>query len=1168
MRWILRPAQRCNAHDKTFWGRIEMQRERLVTLSAGLGLSVICAASAIAKVPDYGKLPLAFEANAGQTDGQVKFLARGPGYSVFLTRDAAVLTLPNAARSAVGANRVIRMRLVGANDNASVSGADELPGKSNYFIGNDPGKWRTHLPNYAGVKYADVFPGVDLVYHGNLAGQLEYDFVVAPGADPSAIGFTIAEDRGELMGSGHRMPVRIGANGDLVVKIGGGELRFNQPVVYQVAGDSQRIVTQGRFVLTASHQVRFALGTYDHSKALIIDPSLVYSTYLGGSNLDQGFGIAVDSAGSAYVAGFAGSNNFPTVNPLPNMPVSGAFVTKFNPAGSALLYSTYLGGTGPTQANAIAVDSTGSAYVTGQTRATDFPTVNPVQPSNTFNNQDAFVSKLSPDGSALVYSTYLGGNTPTEADGGGQAAWSIAVDSAGNAYVTGNTADTDFPTVNPLQATNKTSAPSSGTGFVAKYNPAGSALIYSTYLGGSAQDTPWGIAADANGNAYVTGETNSVDFPTTNPFQSACNACPAADNAFVTKINATGTAFIYSTFLGGSDTNVAYAVAADGSGNAYVTGTTTAIDFPTVNPLQATNHGNGDAFITKLNPSGSALVYSTYVGGSTGGDVGRGIAVDSSGAVYVAGSTNSTDFPTVNPVQATKIGGAGPDTGFVLNLNAAGSALIYSTYLGGNLGERAQAIAVDSSGSAYVTGYTFSPNFPTVNPFQPANKGNENAFVAKFSAGGAVSSPPTIAISAAPTTITLGQTSTLTWSTTNATSCTASGAWSGAQATSGTVGETPTATGISTYALTCNGAGGSATASATLTVNAAAPTVTLSINPTSITLGQSATLTWSSTNATSCTASGAWSGTQATSGTLTVTPTAAGTESYTLSCSGAAATTAMTAVNETVTVPQTTVTAPATTTALSGKAGGGAIEPWSLIGLAGLVALRLRRSFRFRIAALSVIALFAMLAANPVAAQEASSALQFNWDQTYVGIRAGRSTYWESSAQLDADLAKYGETGTSTSIDQHRTTGVLYAGVPFYKALSVELGLADLGEYPVGISTTTTNIPQLAQTIIRNLSSAGRAVTLNLAAPLDITSWFAVEPRIGALGFQSKQEVYTPQGTFSHDREGGGIDAGLALLLRPTRKFYVGAAVDCFDTGGSRCDVLLYSAEIEYHFGR
>ena len=292
-----------------------MQRERLVTLSAGLWLSLICAGSAGAKAPDYGKLPLGFEANAGQTDGQVKFLARGPGYSVFLTGNAAVLSLQNTANTGrTIPDRVIRMKLVGANVNAGVLGADQLPGKTNYFIGNDPSKWRTHVPNYAEVKYADVFPGVDLVYHGNLSGQLEFDFVVAPGADPSAIRFTVAEDRSGLARE-RRAPVRIGADGDLVVKIGGGEIRFNKPVVYQLTANSPRVMTQGRFVLTASHQVRFALGTYDHSKTLIIDPSLVYLTYLGGSSIDQGFGIAVDSAGSAYVAGFAGSTDFPTVNP-------------------------------------------------------------------------------------------------------------------------------------------------------------------------------------------------------------------------------------------------------------------------------------------------------------------------------------------------------------------------------------------------------------------------------------------------------------------------------------------------------------------------------------------------------------------------------------------------------------------------------------------------------------------------------------------------------------------------------------------------------------------------------------------------------------------------------------------------------------------------------------
>jgi hypothetical protein len=296
---------------------------------------------------------------------------------------------------------------------------------------------------------------------------------------------------------------------------------------------------------------------------------------------------------------------------------------------------------------------------------------------------------------------------------------------------------------------------------------------------------------------------------------------------------------------------------------------------------------------------------------------------------------------------------------------------------------------------------------------------------------------------------------------------------------------------------------------------------------------------------------------------MVITPTAAGAQTYMLACSGTASATATSVVNLTVTAQLATVTV------LSGKAGGGGLGLWSLLGLALLVASRMRRTWRPVLGALTVCAVLAPLVAPaPVSAQEASPSLQFNWDQTYVGIRAGRTTYWESSGQLDQDLAANGENGTTTTINQHRAGGVLYAGVPFFGPLSLELGLADLGEYPVGIRTTSTNIPQLAQTIVPNLSSAGRGLTLNLAAPLDIAPWFAIEPRIGLLGYQSKQEVFTSVGTFSHDREGGGIDAGLALLLRPTSRIYVGAGVDCFDTGGSRCDVLLYSAEVEYHFGR
>ena len=642
-------------------------------------------------------------------------------------------------------------------------------------------------------------------------------------------------------------------------------------------------------------------------------------------------------------------------------------------------------------------------------------------------------------------------------------------------------------------------------------------------------------------------------------------------------------------------------------------------------------------------------MYSTYLGGSFDDQI-DAIAIDSAGNVYVAGITDSSDFPSVNPLPQSEGGSYGITT--IAEINAAGSALIFSTHFGSNsLGqpnspgeESPFAITVDAAGNIYLTGQTDSTAYPTLNPFESTLTGNTETFVAKFTH--AASSTPTITISIAPATISVGQSASLTWSSTNATACTASGGWMGTQATSGTASESPTASGSTTYTLTCSGSGGSAQGSATLTVTAAAPSVTISLNPTSVTLGQSAALTWStanatactasgawsgtqalngtqsetptatgnstytltctgaggsanasaaltvnaaapaptdtltisptsisvgqsamltwsSTNATSCTASGAWTGTQATSGKLTITPTATGVSTYTLICSGAATATATSVVNLTVTPQLTTVTV------LSGKAGAGGLGLWTLLGLGLLVASRMRRAWHAALGALAACALLAGLAAPlPASAQEASPSLQFNWDQTYVGIRAGRSTYWESSGQLDSDLAAYGENGTTTWINQHRVGGVAYAGVPFYKALSLELGFADLAEYPVGISTTSTNIPQLAQTIIRNLSSAGRAVTLNLAAPLDITSWFGVEPRFGFLAYQSKQEVFTPLGTFSHDREGGGIDAGLVLLLRPTSSIYFGAGIDCFDTGGSRCDVLLYSVEIEYHFGR
>jgi hypothetical protein len=741
----------------------------------------------------YGKLPLGFEANQGQASGPVKFLARGHGYTIFLTADEVVLTLRKSSvvsgQSSAGtkqnpgirthepegktgqrttdhgprttdhgqwtADSVLRMKLVGANVKATVTGAEELPGKSNYFIGNDPKKWRTNVSSYARVKYEGVYPGVDLVYYGNQR-QLEYDFVVGPGADPNRIKLSFAGADGMRVDA---------ASGDLVLKVGEDEVRFHKPVVYQPAvaavsdrrRRSQSAATgelDGSFVLASNNQVAFRVAGYDPKRALVIDPVLSYSTYLGGSGLgDYGSSIAVDAAGNAYVTGRTSSGDFPTFNPIQAREAPGeysAFVAKLNPAGSALVYSTYLGGIGWDEGLGIAADAAGNAYVTGYTDSSDFPTVNPLQATNKALGFTAFVAKLNPAGGALVYSTYLGGSGEDEG-------WGIAVDAADNAYVTGWTTSTDFPTVNPFQAKcGSCTSPLYANAFVAKLNPAGSALVYSTYLGGSGNDSGGGIAVDAAGNAYVTGFTESTDFPTANPLQATysggtCGTAPytyACPDAFVTKLNPSGSALAYSTYLGGSGSNGGNGIAADAAGHAYVTGYTTSTDFPTANPLQGAcdncyyhgqNAWSGNAFVAKLNPAGSALVYSTYLGGSGGlfgGDYGAGIAVDAAGNAYVTGRTTSTDFPTANPVQPT-YGGDGD--AFVAELNPSGSALVYSTYLGGSGSDAGSGIAVDAAGNAYVTGVTASGDFPTVNPIQATNKSYEmgfgytgNVFVAKI----------------------------------------------------------------------------------------------------------------------------------------------------------------------------------------------------------------------------------------------------------------------------------------------------------------------------------------------------------------------------------------------------------------------------------------------------
>ena len=704
-------------------------------------------------VAAYGKLPLSFEANQGQTDPRVKFLSRGRGYGLFLTGDEAVLVLrklsaissqPSGKRNAKLEKRkteadtqiptVLRMRLLGANRDARVTGLDELPGKSNYFLGNDPKQWRTNVPNYAKVAYKNVYPGVDLVYYGN-QGRLEYDFVVAPGADPKAITLEIETGNSKLetrQSSVVSSQLSVAPNGDLVIATDEGEIRLHKPLVYQLENPKSPIQNRrfldGRYVVRPArpdlakpksnpstdgenpkYEVAFEIGKYDARRPLIIDPVLSYSTYLGGSGADLGYGIAVDSSGNAYVTGRTFSSDFPTASPLQpaNAGINDAFVAKFNASGTALIYSTYLGGTGHDAGRGISVDSLGNAYVTGETDSTDFPTANPFQPAFAGGLWDGFVTKLDATGSMLAYSTYMGG---TDRDYG----TGIAADSSGSAYVIGYTSSTDFPTANPFQP----ASAGSTDAFVAKLDASGTALNYSTYLGGSSGDWAYGIAVGSSGDAYVTGLTYSTDFPTTpGALDTACGTDGTCNgglaDAFVTKLNSTGSGLTYSTYLGAGSEDWGWGIAVDSSGNAYVTGHTRSTDFPVIGAFQVLNAGGNDAFVAKLDSAGSSLIFSSYLGGSLD-DRGFGIAVDSAGNAYVTGRTQSEDFPTANALQPA-LGGTlfGTADGFVAKLNPAGSALIYSSYLGGSDDDRGNGVAVDSSGNAYVAGYTSSSDFPT-----------------------------------------------------------------------------------------------------------------------------------------------------------------------------------------------------------------------------------------------------------------------------------------------------------------------------------------------------------------------------------------------------------------------------------------------------------------------
>src|SRR5579871_1491463 len=618
-----------------------------------LACSLLAAGSPNASL-SYVRLPLVFEENRGQARREVRFVARGAGYGLYLRADSAMLTV---------AGETLQLHLEDSDSHAAILAGQLLPGRSNYLYGNDPSKWITGVKQYSSVTYAQVYPGIDLVYHGDneSGGRLEYDFLVAPGADPSRI--LLSFD------SSSHASLRLARGGDLLLAASHSTLTQLRPRVYQVIGGRQREIS-GRYVLAGDRKARFKLGAYDHAVPLVIDPVLLYGTVIPGSGNDAGLAVITDAAGSAYVTGYTSSSDFLNASPMQSSLGGGkdVFVSKVNAAGTALVFSTYIGGGSDEQGQGIAVDASGEVIVAGWTSSTNFPTQGPLQ-SSLLGIRNAFVLKLNPTGSFLACSTYLGGSGTDQAN-------AIALDPTGAMYITGSTNSPNFPAISALHGSLASTGATNA--FIAKLNPSCSSIIYSTYLGGSGVDSGAAIAVDSSNNVVIAGSTTSSNFPTVNPIQSSY---AGSGDAFISKLNAAGTALLFSTYYGGSGQDNGYGVALDPSGNIYVSGFTNAISsFPTVNAMPAPPVA-ASGFLLKLSAAGTTVFYSTIIN-----DSGCGVAVDSYGNAYIS---------------------------YISRVNASGTALDYSVALSGTI---PKAIAVDPSGNVYVTGYGATLVSPLAQP--------------------------------------------------------------------------------------------------------------------------------------------------------------------------------------------------------------------------------------------------------------------------------------------------------------------------------------------------------------------------------------------------------------------------------------------------------------------